>query len=60
MTIVLLGNYPPDKQESMLRFADMLQGVFQQKGIKTAIWQPKPILRAFFSHQTTGLGKWAG
>lgn len=40
MKIILIGNYLSDKQESMIRFANMLQEGFKKKGIECEIWYP--------------------
>ncbi|MES1221625.1 MAG: hypothetical protein ABUT20_39360 [Bacteroidota bacterium] len=40
MRIILIGNYPPDKQESMDRFARMLAAGFAKEGHPAAIWRP--------------------
>jgi glycosyltransferase involved in cell wall biosynthesis len=59
MQIILIGNYPRDKQESMERFAQMLSDGFRNVGLHTAIWRPKVFFGAFFK-TTSGLGKWVG
>ena len=60
MRIVLIGNYLPDKQESMQRFAHMLDKGFQQAGFASEIWVPGAIFGRGFSSTTTGIGKWLG
>lgn len=57
--VLLVGNYPNDRQESMLRFADTLLHGLKAKGISVTLLQPK----AFFGRLKpagTGLGKWLG
>ncbi len=60
MRIILIGNYPPDRQESMERFAQMLSAGFQQVGLDTVIWRPGVLLGRPFRHTKSGLGKWLG
>ncbi|WP_207534018.1 glycosyltransferase family 4 protein [Desertivirga arenae] len=60
MRIVLIGNYPPDRQESMERFAQMLNCGFNNAGIKTSIWRPTVFFAAKANSTTKGLGKWLG
>ena len=60
MRIILLGNYAPDGQESMQRFAQMLCIGFRNVGIATEIWQPVPVFGALVRATRTGLGKWLG
>jgi glycosyltransferase involved in cell wall biosynthesis len=59
-TIVLIGNYRPDKQESMIRFANMLKVGFTNENTNVVMWAP-PVLFGKFSRSTTsGIGKWLG
>jgi len=60
MSIVLIGNYPPDKQESMERFALMLATGFRSAGLETEIWRPVSVLAVGAKSTTYGLGKWLG
>lgn len=57
--IVLIGNYPADRQESMIRFADMLCKEFDHKGFKVQIWQPLVVLGRFAGNNAF-LNKWLG
>lgn len=59
MQIILVGNYPPDGQESMERFAQMLALGFERAGVNTEIWRPVPIFGAGGA-TTAGLRKWLG
>lgn len=59
MQIILIGNYPPDKQESMERFAHMLHIGFQQAGLQTEIWRPTVVFGVMVN-TTHGIGKWIG
>jgi hypothetical protein len=38
--IYLIGNYAPDKQESMNRFATMMQELYRKEGYEVAILEP--------------------
>jgi glycosyltransferase involved in cell wall biosynthesis len=60
MKIVLIGNYPPDGQESMRRFAQMLYEGFSAAGFKTEIWFPIVFFGAFSKTTNSGVGKWLG
>lgn len=60
MKIVLIGNYLQDRQESMERFALMLDAGFREAGVKCQIWRPKVLLGTWFENTTFGLGKWFG
>lgn len=60
MRIILIGNYPPDRQESMERFAIMLLEGFLQAGIATDVWRPLVFFGRGVRSTTTGLGKWLG
>ncbi|WP_018614255.1 glycosyltransferase family 4 protein [Segetibacter koreensis] len=60
MHIILIGNYKPDKQESMIRYALMLESGFIKAGFKTRIWWPTVFLGGFVKSTTSGLGKWLG
>src|SRR4051794_37549833 len=58
--IILIGNYPADKLESMDRFAEMLKVEFKKAGIKTEIWYPRVFFGKFSRSTIQGLGKWLG
>lgn len=60
MKLILIGNYQPDGQESMQRFAQMLSEGVQQKGIPVDCWRPKAIVGRPFASTNAGIGKWAG
>jgi glycosyltransferase involved in cell wall biosynthesis len=60
MRIILIGNYPPDKQESMLRFTQLLHLGFKEAGFESEIWQPRVYLGKWSKSANTGLGKWLG
>jgi glycosyltransferase involved in cell wall biosynthesis len=56
--IILIGNYPPDKQESMKLFSDMLYQGFQQAGYRTELWLPIVLFGKFSKNTYAGIGKW--
>lgn len=60
MHIILIGNYAPDKQQSMERFAQMLANGFSKEGHHATIWRPVVFLGKLFKSTTTGAGKWMG
>src|SRR4051812_8571498 len=60
MQIKLIGNYRPDRQESMIRFAQMLQAGLIRAGHQTEIWWPTVILGRFAKSTNAGIGKWLG
>jgi glycosyltransferase involved in cell wall biosynthesis len=60
MKLILIGNYKPDGQESMQRFANMLAEGFQQEGVAIECWRPKAIFGRPFQTTTGGIGKWFG
>jgi glycosyltransferase involved in cell wall biosynthesis len=60
MTIILIGNYPSDRQESMERFAIMMQNGFRDLDIETHIWRPVNILASKAKNTNAGVAKWLG
>jgi glycosyltransferase involved in cell wall biosynthesis len=59
MKVLLVANYLPDRQESMLRFAAALDEGLRAAGVDVEMVRPEPLfgrLRA----GPTGLGKWLG
>ena len=60
MRIILLGNYPPDGQESMERFARMLDNGFRNAGVATEIWRPVPVFAREGGSVNKGYRKWLG
>ncbi|HZG26627.1 MAG TPA: glycosyltransferase family 1 protein, partial [Chitinophagaceae bacterium] len=59
-TIVLIGNYKPDRQESMIRFAEMLKSGFQREDFSTEIWWPVVLFGLKITSPNKGVGKWLG
>ena len=61
--ILIVGNYEPEKQESMLRFASLLKRQMEAQGFEVSIIQPKAIslrLAGAAAHPLRGMGKWLG
>ncbi len=44
MRILLLGNFAPDRQESMLRFSRLLAAGLRERGHEVTTWSPEPRL----------------
>lgn len=59
MKILLVGNYLPDRQESMQRFANMLHVGLVKLGHQVRLIQPQPRLGKL-KPSSNGLGKWLG
>lgn len=59
MKILLVGNYVNDRQESMRRFADMLEQGMRRRGHEVARMLPQPRAGAL-KPGANGLGKWLG
>ena len=60
MKIILIGNYRPDQQESMVRFARMLDQGFRKQGVQVEIWWPSVVFGRLPSSTTSGFSKWLG
>jgi len=59
MKVLLISNYPPDAQESMLRYADMLEDALCSRGVMVETVFPPPVLgRPSWLHGPWK--KWAG
>lgn len=56
--VVLLANYPPDRQESMQRFAQMMHMGLQARGVAVELIRPERTLGS--EGACGGLGKWLG
>lgn len=59
MKILLVSNYLPDRQQSMQRFATLLEQELQRTGHTVKVSRPVPIL-GYFKPSPHGLGKWLG
>lgn len=60
MRIVFIGNYTPDKQESMQRFSELLYSGFKRSGADATIWRPTVIVGHLFKDTAKGVAKWFG
>ena len=45
--VLLLGNYPPDQQQSMQRFSAMMLNGLTAHGVKAELLNPEPFLGKF-------------
>lgn len=59
MKLLLVGNYAPDQQESMQRFAQMMLKGLRDYGIQAELLCPEPFFGRLIK-SGTGLGKWLG
>ena len=59
MNILLIANYVNDGQQSMQRFADMLELGLKQAGHTVRVVRPQPVFGRL-KPSATGLGKWLG
>jgi len=57
--VTLLGNYSHDDNESMTRYAEMLQKLFVETGHQAEIIRPEPFFGRL-KRSSHGLGKWLG
>ena len=63
MRILLIGNYPPDGQESMLRFAKLMKEKLAGEGMAVTLLQPQPVFFKILGARARpyqGWGKWLG
>ncbi len=58
MKVLLIGNYAPDRQESMLRYAQMLRAGLVEAGYQVTLAVPRPVLNcsAAGRHPVSGSG----
>ena len=59
MKILLLANYENDRQESMLRFATLLESELRKAGVDVEVIRPRPFF-GLLKRGATGVGKWLG
>ena len=59
MRICYIANYRPDRQESMIRFANWLDRVMRDRGLQTEVLYPKAIMIHLVGGKTP-LAKWLG
>jgi glycosyltransferase involved in cell wall biosynthesis len=61
MTLFLVGNYAPDRQQSMLRFGAMLERGLAGRGTAVQLLQPQPwATRLWPNYRYGGAAKWLG
>lgn len=60
MRIILIGNYSADQQQSMERFALMLESGFMEEGHGVEVWRPCILFGRMAETTASGLGKWLG
>ncbi|WP_316786289.1 glycosyltransferase family 1 protein [Pedobacter frigiditerrae] len=58
MKFILIGNYPPDQQESMQRYTNGLAYNLKQKKVSVEIWLPTVFFGRLVKSPHHGLGKW--
>ena len=59
MKVLLVGNYVNDEQESMQRFANLLQTGLRQAGHEVRLLRPTPFIGRI-KPAAKGFGKWLG
>ncbi|QYM80778.1 glycosyltransferase family 4 protein [Horticoccus luteus] len=61
MRLLLIGNFPPDRQESMLRFGTLLETALRARGQSVTTWCPAPALvRLLPRYRYNGFAKLCG
>ena len=60
LRILLIGNYAPMRQQSMLRFAELMRRLYVEAGHEVRLLQPVVVLGRLTRHPERGLGKWLG
>ncbi|HTO02809.1 MAG TPA: glycosyltransferase family 1 protein [Opitutus sp.] len=61
MHILLIGNFAPDRQESMLRFARLLTTGLRRQGHEVSTWSPEPrLVRLLPRYRYGGPAKFVG
>jgi glycosyltransferase involved in cell wall biosynthesis len=58
MEVHLIGNYPPDGQQSMQRFVELFETQLSTRGIATSVVCPQPWLAQRVRSTHAGVGKW--
>jgi glycosyltransferase involved in cell wall biosynthesis len=59
LTVLLIANYGPDKQQSMARIADLLESGLRSTGVKVRVIRPPLFFGRILPHRGN-LGKWLG
>lgn len=60
LKILVIGNYPPMTQQSMLRFGDLICGLYAEAGHEVRLLQQPVLLGRLVPNAEQGLGKWLG
>jgi len=58
--VLLIGNYPPDQQQSMQRFNTMMLRGLTSAGLPAELIQPEPFFGSFFVNDHGPIAKWFG
>src|SRR5438132_1672377 len=58
--VLLIGNFPPDQQQSMQRFSEMILRELPELGIAAELTRPEAHFARFVPTQFVFLSKWAG
>lgn len=58
--ILLIGNYAPMRQQSMLRFAELMRRLYVEAGHEVRLLQPTEVLGRLARNVNHGIGKWLG
>lgn len=58
--VLLIGNYPPDQQQSMQRFNTMMLRGLTSAGLQAELIQPESFFGSFFGNDHGPIAKWFG
>ena len=59
MTVLLIANYGPDKQQSMIRVADLLESGLRSAGLNVRVTRPSLFFGRILQHRVN-IAKWLG
>ena len=60
LRILLIGNYGRMRQQSMLRFAELMRRLYAEAGHEVRLLQPAEVLGRLAGNVNHGIGKWLG
>ena len=60
LRILLIGNYGRMRQQSMLRFAELMRRLYAEAGHEARLLQPAEVLGRLARNVNHGIGKWLG
>lgn len=60
MKVLVIGNYLPQQQQSMLRFAELICSQYREAGHDVRLLQPRVFLGRLGGNPDSGAGKWLG